>query len=407
MTVSYHHQLASLSSLVNFRVLFRWKGSVWKLIYKELLVWTILFLAISFIYRSDYFLNAKQKIIFGNLAYYFDTRLEYIPITFILGFFVDTILSRWSNIITNMGYIESYALFISNCIHGNNENAKQLRQTLMRYLCLTQIFIFRDISIQVQKRFPTIDSLIDAGILLKNEKEKLDLIKFQYNNYWVPIRWIHAIALKARKQEIITSDLLYWKLCAETDKFRHSLQLLCNYDWVPIPLVYSQVVFLAVYVHFLICLISQQFIVGDNSHTSYLDLIVPVMTMIQFIFFIGWLKVAQALLNPFGDDDDDFECNYLIDKNLAQSFCIADNYDRVPDIQPDLFWQSQKVLSTSSNTFLNGSTVSKITCFFRLDHFEEPINRPSIQLEQYNKSKIDYFVLPNLNKNNKMEITRL
>lgn len=47
------------------------------------------------------------------------------------------------------------------------------------------------------------------------------------------------------------------------------------------------------------------------------DLLLPVMTMIQFVFFIGWLKVAQALLNPFGDDDDDFECNYLIDKNLA------------------------------------------------------------------------------------------
>ncbi|VDN88157.1 unnamed protein product, partial [Brugia pahangi] len=134
-----------------------------------------------------------------------------------------------------------YALFISNCIHGNDENTKELRRTLVRYLCLTQIFIFRDISIQVQKRFPTIDSMVDAGILLKNEKEKLDLIKFQYNKYWIPIRWIHAIALNARKQEIITSDLLYWKLCAEVDKFRHSLQLLCNYDWVPIPLVYSQV----------------------------------------------------------------------------------------------------------------------------------------------------------------------
>ncbi|VDN85684.1 unnamed protein product [Brugia pahangi] len=165
MTLSYHHQLASLSPLAIFRVLFRWKGSVWKLIYKELFVWTILFLAISFIYRSDYILNAKQKIILGNLAYYFDTRLEYIPITFILGFFVDTILSRWSNIITNLGYIESYALFISNCIHGNDENTKELRRTLVRYLCLTQIFIFRDISIQVQKRFPTIDSMVDAGLL--------------------------------------------------------------------------------------------------------------------------------------------------------------------------------------------------------------------------------------------------
>lgn len=45
------------------------------------------------------------------------------------------------------------------------------------------------------------------------------------------------------------------------------------------------------------------------------------MTIIEFVFFTGWLKVAQALLNPFGDDDDDFECNYLIDKNFAVRFC--------------------------------------------------------------------------------------
>ncbi|VDM71853.1 unnamed protein product [Strongylus vulgaris] len=41
------------------------------------------------------------------------------------------------------------------------------------------------------------------------------------------------------------------------------------------------------------------------------------MTMLQFIFFLGWMKVAEALLNPLGEDDDDFECNFLIDKNIA------------------------------------------------------------------------------------------
>lgn len=43
------------------------------------------------------------------------------------------------------------------------------------------------------------------------------------------------------------------------------------------------------------------------------------MTILEFIFFVGWMKVAEALLNPMGEDDDDFECNWLIDKNIAVS----------------------------------------------------------------------------------------
>jgi hypothetical protein len=31
---------------------------------------------------------------------------------------------------------------------------------------------------------------------------------------------------------------------------------------------------------------------------------------------MGWIKVAETLLNPWGDDDEDFQINYLIDRNF-------------------------------------------------------------------------------------------
>ncbi|KAK6055194.1 hypothetical protein COOONC_07301 [Cooperia oncophora] len=62
------------------------------------------------------------------------------------------------------------------------------------------------------------------------------------------------------------------------------------------------------------------------------------MTILQFIFLVGWMKVAETLLNPLGEDDDDFECNFLIDKNIATGLAIVDEtYDKCPELMPDRF----------------------------------------------------------------------
>uniref|UniRef100_A0A0M3INX3 Bestrophin homolog n=1 Tax=Ascaris lumbricoides TaxID=6252 RepID=A0A0M3INX3_ASCLU len=368
MTISYQLGVSSASICSFFRLLFRWKASIWKIVLKELIIWTILYLIVSFFYRTNYFMTAEQKITFEKVAHYLNNLLDYIPLTFILGFFVDIIMERWLKIFSNMGYVESQSIFIGNYVRGDDKETRLVRRAMARYLCLTQALVFRDIGVSVRKRFPTMNSLIQAGLLLEEEKQKLESIKLKYDKYWVPTNWIYTLIFRARREGKITHDILASKLCDEIKTFRYNLQMVCNYDWVPLPLVYTQAVFLATYAYFATCLIGRQKIITDRDvpYKHILDMILPIMTMIQFFFVIGWVKVAQGLLNPFGQDDDDFECNYLIDKNLATSLRIVDDeYDNVPEIKADRFWHRKNeeslyspIPSSESTNPLVGSAVN-------------------------------------------------
>lgn len=387
MTISYQLDVSSASALAFSRLLFRWKGSIWKIVYRELIVWTIVYLIITFFYRTDYFLSKQQKAIFEELARYLDTHLSFIPLTFILGFFVTSIVSRWSDIFNNMGYVESQAIFIGNYVQGADRETRLLRRAMARYMCLTQALVFRDISVKVRQRFPNYDSLVKAGFATEEEKEKLESIKLRYDKYWAPTNWIYTLIFRARREGKISHDILASKLCDEIKYFRYNLQMVCNYDWVPLPLVYPQAVFLAVYVYFGICLISRQFVATDRTEApnrDRIDIYLPIMSMIQFFFFIGWVKVAQGLLNPFGTDDDDFECNYLLDKNLATSMCIVDDeHGNPPEIQPDKFWHRGRIkpmytgpAKTAPNHPLVGSAIST-----KLKNADEPVEMVERNLE--------------------------
>ncbi|XP_037587546.1 bestrophin-3 [Cebus imitator] len=315
MTVTYSSKVANATFFGFHRLLFKWRGSIYKLLYREFIVFAVLYTAISLVYRL--LLTGAQKHYFEKLSIYCDRYAEQIPVTFVLGFYVTLVVNRWWNQFVNLPWPDRLMFLISSSVHGRDEHGRLLRRTLMRYVNLTSLLIFRSVSTAVYKRFPTMDHVVEAGFMTADERKLFNHLKSPHLKYWVPFIWFGNLATKARNEGRIRDSVDLQSLMTEMNRFRSWCSLLFGYDWVGIPLVYTQVVTLAVYTFFFTCLIGRQFLDPTKGYAGHdLDLYIPIFTLLQFFFYAGWLKVAEQLINPFGEDDDDFETNWCIDRNL-------------------------------------------------------------------------------------------
>ncbi|KAL6438057.1 hypothetical protein ACFW04_004366 [Cataglyphis niger] len=248
-------------------------------------------------------------------------------------------MTRWWNQYLAIPWPDSIAVFVSATIHGNDERGRLMRRTILRYVCVCLTVVLTNVAPRVKKRFPTLEHFVESGLLLDNELTIFQSLNAKFpkpSKHWLPIVWATSIVTRARKEGRIRDDFAVKTLIDELNKFRGKCGTILHYDTISVPLVYTQVVTLAVYTYFLTSVMGRQWIQTSNS---IIDLYFPVFTTLQFFFYMGWLKVAETLINPFGEDDDDFEVNWLIDRNLQVSYLIVDemHHDH-PELIRDQYW---------------------------------------------------------------------
>ncbi|XP_014253132.1 bestrophin-2-like isoform X4 [Cimex lectularius] len=324
MTVSYQYEVASSTSGGFTRLLFMWRGSLYKLIYRELLLFLVAFGLLSALYRNAFTL--EQKRLFEKVVIYCDTFINLIPLSFVLGFYVAYVAGRWWQQFMAIPWPDKVMHSLALYVGGNDEQGRILRRTLMRYLNLSLVLVLRSISSAVKRRFPTMDHLVEAGFMTPLELEIFSAVpNVEFNTYWIPCTWFICLLKDAKKTSRI-NDMQGLKLIMEEfNEFRSKCGLLWSYDWISIPLVYTQVVTIATYSFFLAALVGRQYVEEAKKQLQMeIDIYLPVFTILQFFFFMGLLKVAEQLINPFGDDDEDFELNWLIDRHTKVSYLGVD-----------------------------------------------------------------------------------
>ena len=152
MTVSYSGDVGNASPFGCFnKILLKWRGSVYKLIYKELIAYITVYFLINLFYRAvlvpqsecssntpitPVFLHHNETVVddditsnpastvsclrwrstrqlFESLRGYCHSNLRSIPLMFVLGFYVSLVVQRWWDQYMLLPWPDSFAMLVA------------------------------------------------------------------------------------------------------------------------------------------------------------------------------------------------------------------------------------------------------------------------------------------------------
>ena len=311
-------------------------------------------------------LSQEQALSFEQFIIWVRRNSKQLPLTFLLGFYVSLVVKRWWEQYEKLPWPDELATFLKAAITKNDEDGQNIviRRTVVRYCLLSYVLCIRRVSSLVVSNYPTIDQLVTTGLLREDEavrigeEEEEKTRKHGGSNWWLPLKWCVDIIRKAQIDGRIENAPSYSNLMAKLCDFRKSLTKVVSYGHVTIPLVYTQVVHLAVYIHFAVDLIGEQWIIWRKEGDEEIDLYYPIFLTFKFLFFFGWLNVAETLYNPYGCDDEDFELIDLINRHIKVSMKIVDEGTDFPEIKNDNFWRKSLEVEKSME-FTTKFTIEK------------------------------------------------
>eukprot|EP00095_Tigriopus_kingsejongensis_P001211 maker-scaffold1592_size34625-snap-gene-0.6 protein:Tk01211 transcript:maker-scaffold1592_size34625-snap-gene-0.6-mRNA-1 annotation:"PREDICTED: bestrophin-1-like" len=356
-----------------FHLLLVWRGSIFKLIWHDVIVFTVCYFSLSLLYRTVLIHYPVQRELFELICIYAGRYSAVIPISFLTGFFVTQVVNRWWDQFMSLPWPDKIALKLVSFVPGKDHFRKNLRRTVMRYVNLSTILVYRLVSLKAKKRFSTYQDLVDAKLMLPHEVERMRKAdeRTPHEFTWLPILWAMKLLQRARTEGKITIEPpVFTSLINSFDYIITCNRKILNYGWVNFPLAYTQVASVSVFLYFLAALFGRQYLIphdkGVNGEISTAaeqpsffhnlgiisfttekpfdkhspDFFIPIFTFVELISYLGWIKVAECLLNPFGDDDEDFKVNYMIDRNLQVSYLIVDEAEEDLEIAEDPFTEA-------------------------------------------------------------------
>nr|CDS32385.1 UDP glucuronic acid:UDP N acetylgalactosamine [Hymenolepis microstoma] len=318
---------------------------------------------------------------------------------FVLGFYVNTIVKRWWEQFSEIPWPDTLTLLINAYAQSTTERARIQRRTFVRYINLSFCLTTRDVSSRARMRFPTLEHLISAGLITPDElriyeesaTDNMSPINF------LPLCWAQELVTEMYKEKNIVFDRAVELLTAELGAYRDKLYKLVIYDWINVPLVYTQVATLIVYAYFAFALFAWQYLDPTKPYKDHhVDLYVPIFGLLRFFFYMGWLKVAETLISPFGEDEDDFEIEEYIERNVQFTNFWDRSYNaEIPPIVKDAYWDAEDINLPAKISMLEENGDAGVwTHGVSFSAAEDPFRGSLANIDFTSSRKMSVFIIP-------------
>ncbi|PAA70447.1 hypothetical protein BOX15_Mlig028808g1 [Macrostomum lignano] len=371
MAVSYASNIYTKEKLFFLKLLFRWSGSVWQLLWVDFFFFALAYVGLAVMYHQ--LLSPTRRITFEAVIRSTGSIRTSVPLSFMLGFFVSSVLSRWWSMCMAIPWMHAPAFYaqglIESCHKSKSDIARKVRITVLRYFNLAWILMMATISLHIKHRFGFMRpkntrefkltwrqrlELINSdakvqkyfGKLITEEEMQVfarsaELSKdtdWTYTpEYWLPLGWANRIMRRAKNIGCIADERQFLWMVTIAQNFRNDLGIVWTYSEFNIPLVYTQVAVTAVYIFLFSTLLSTQLIeseVGLDRHslvngsrvdepgsTTGVEVLshIPILGSLEFIFYLGWFKIGMCLMNPLGKDKADLPLSEILNSNLKVS----------------------------------------------------------------------------------------
>ncbi|RXG59698.1 ATP-dependent RNA helicase DHX36 [Armadillidium vulgare] len=131
-----------------------------------------------------------------------------IPVAFLLGFYVTLVVQRWWDQFELFAWIDSLSFLVSIYIIGDGLEERLIRKTILRYVNLGATMTLIEKSPLIAKRFPTLNHLIDFGLLTVDEMMIIEAVQSDppHPKYAIPYIWAGKVVDKALVSNMLADD---------------------------------------------------------------------------------------------------------------------------------------------------------------------------------------------------------